>query len=274
MRPRTWRTLTRIIFTVIVLFWTLFPVYLIVITALKTYAETMSETPVFIFTPTMENFYHVLFERELVQNILNSAIAVVGSTLCSLGLGVSAAYALARYKFRGKENISNWILSLRLLPPISIILPIFVLFNFAGLLDTYAGLIIIYTLFNVPLVVWLMRSFIEDIPREIEESASVDGCSPFGVFFRITLPLVAQGLVATAVLCTIFTWNEFLFAVVITSRNTVTVPPTLWNLVGQKRIYWNEIMAGSVIVMIPVLIFLILVQKKLVTGLTWGAVKG
>lgn len=251
----------------------LFPPLVLFLTSIKTELEALSFPPKWIFLPTLKNYAEIFQTSPLVGYALNSLIVASVNTGVSLVLGSMAAYSLARFKFRGSDNIAFWILSIRMMPPVAAIIPIYVLMKNLGILDTPWCLVITYLTFNLPFVVWMMKGFFEDIPRAIEESALIDGCSQFGVFRRIALPLAAPGLAATAILAFIFSWNEFLFALILTGTKAVTLPVGIIGYMKETGINWGYMTAGGVLALIPVIIFTILVQKHLVKGLTLGALK-
>jgi multiple sugar transport system permease protein len=251
----------------------LFPPLVLFLTSIKTELEALSFPPKWIFLPTLKNYAEIFQTSPLIGYALNSLIVASVNTGVSLVLGSMAAYSLARFKFRGANNIAFWILSIRMMPPVAAIIPIYVLMNNLGILDTPWCLVITYLTFNLPFVVWMMKGFFEDIPRAIEESALIDGCSQFGVFRKIALPLAAPGLAATAILAFIFSWNEFLFALILTGTKAVTLPVGIIGYMKETGINWGYMTAGGVLALIPVIIFTILVQKHLVKGLTLGALK-
>ncbi|MGD9360602.1 MAG: carbohydrate ABC transporter permease, partial [Desulfobacterales bacterium] len=227
-----------------------------------------------VFDPTLKNYVDILNTSPLVDYAINSLIVASLNTLLCLIVGSMAAYGLARFKFRGADNLAFWILSIRMMPPVAAIIPIYILMKNLGLLDTPWCLVITYLTFNLPFVVWMMKGFFEEIPREIEESALIDGCSDFSVFFRIALPLVAPGLAATAIMVFIFSWNEFLFALILTGTKAVTLPVGIIGYMKETGINWGYMTAGGILALIPVIVFMVLVQKHLVKGLTLGALKG
>ena len=167
-----------------------------------------------------------------------------------------------------------WILSVRMFPPIATIIPIFLLFNKLGLIDTRLGLMLLYIAFNLPFAIWIMRSFFDEIPSELDDAAMVDGCSPWQAFARIILPLAAPGLSATAIFCMMFSWNEFLFAMIISRAQTQTLPVGVMGFITQRGVLWGEMSAAATIIMTPMIIFTFLIQRYLIRGLTFGAVKG
>jgi len=184
-----------------------------------------------------------------------------------------AAYSLARFKFKGSDNIAFWMLSIRMMPPVVAVIPLYIIMRNLRLLDTPWCLVIAYLTINLPFVVWMMKGFFEEIPREIEESALVDGCSTFDVFRRIALPLAAPGLAATGIFTFIFSWNEFLIALILTGTKSVTLPVGIIGYMKETGINWGYMTAGGILALIPVIIFAALAQKNLVKGLTMGALK-
>ena len=252
----------------------LFPPVVLFVTSIKTDIDALSFPPKWIFDPTLKNYVDILNTSPLVDYAINSLIVASLNTLLCLIVGSMAAYGLARFKFRGADNLAFWILSIRMMPPVAAIIPIYILMKNLGLLDTPWCLVITYLTFNLPFVVWMMKGFFEEIPREIEESALIDGCSDFSVFFRIALPLVAPGLAATAIMVFIFSWNEFLFALILTGTKAVTLPVGIIGYMKETGINWGYMTAGGILALIPVIVFMVLVQKHLVKGLTLGALKG
>lgn len=252
----------------------LYPIIWQVTTAFKTQSDALAMPPKWIFTPTFENFANVLFERQMGRFFLNSVIIAVGSSVLAVIIGAMAAYALGRFQFKGKRDIAFWILSTRMAPPVAVIIPIFILYrNYLKLYNTYFGMILIYLVFNLPFAVWMLRGFFAEIPRDIEDAALVDGCSRWQAFWRVLLPMVAPGLAATAIFCIIVSWNEFLFALILTADKTKTLPVAITTFVSGMEIQWGELTASGTVVMIPLLIFALAVQRHLVRGLTLGAVK-
>jgi len=246
----------------------LFPPLILFLTSLKTEVDALSFPPKWIFRPTTKNYIDIFKDITLIKNLLNSLIVAISNTVISM-----AAYCLARFKFKGSDNIAFWMLSIRMMPPVVAIIPIYIIMRNLHLLDTNWALIIAYLTINLPFVVWMMKGFFEDIPKEIEESALVDGCSVFGVFRKIALPLVVPGLAATGIFTFIFSWNEFLMALILTGTKSVTLPVGLIGCMRETGINWGYMTSGGVMALIPVIIFTLFAQKNLIKGLTMGAIK-
>ena len=225
-----------------------------------------------LFTPTVEN-YRALWNGAFPGSFLNSIAAGTISTALSLLIGVPAAYSLSRWRFRARRVTALWILATRMAPPIAFTIPFFLAYRYVGLLDTVAGLVVVYLTFNLALVVWMMQSFFDGVPRALEEAAWIDGCGIWGAFRRITLPLAAPGLAATAVLCFIFSWNDFFYALILTRTSAMTAPVAIVNFMQYEGWEWGKIAAGSTLVMLPVIVFTFFVRAYLVRGLTAGGVK-
>lgn len=255
----------------------IFPIVWLGLNSLKNRLEMFSVPPIwFSMTVTGENYVATFVDRPFVTYMLNSLIVAVLSTFFSMLIGVPAGYALTRFDLgKAKRHIAFWILSTRMMPPIVTVIPIYLLFSWMGLLDTKASLVIAYTTFNLPFVVWMMKSYLADIPRDLEESAMVDGDTQLGAFWRVVLPLAKPGLAATAIFCLIQSWNELLFALILTETTGAnTLPIGIAGRVTQYKTEWGEIAAAGFAGCLPIIIFAFLVQKHLVRGLSFGAVKG
>ena len=254
------------------------PVYWMFTISLKFEVDHFATPPPwFNFTPTLEHYYDAFVTRSFGQYLITSAVVAVISTLCALVLGTLAAYALARFRlpYDLDRRLSLWILSTRMFPAIVTAVPLFLMMRDLRLLDTKTSLIIVYTAFNLPFVVWMMRGFFDEVPRDLEEAALVDGDSRFGALVRVVLPLVAPGLAATAVFCLIVSWNEFLFALVLTQTDaSMTLPVGIAGRVTQYEIKWGVMSAAGAVAIVPILVFAMAMQKYLVRGLSLGAVKG
>ncbi|MCG8419525.1 MAG: carbohydrate ABC transporter permease [Proteobacteria bacterium] len=243
-------------------------------TSFKTRLDTLSDVPIWTFQPTLEHYPEVFLDKEYLPLLWNSVAIALGTTLLSLFVGVPAAYVFARYQFRAKEDLFFFFLTTRMAPSISIVVPMYLLFNYFGLIDTKFAVVLAHTTFNLSLVVWMMRGFFADIPVEIDEAAQLDGHSRAGAFARVLLPLAGPGIAATAVLCFILSWNEFLYVFILASFESRTLTVGIPGLVTPHGTLWGQVAAVAVVATLPILIFAALVQKHLVRGLTFGAVKG
>ena len=250
----------------------LFPFFWIVASSLKSRGEFFARPPVWLpATPIWGNYPDALAKGGM-KGLTDSFIIAFFSMLVSLVLGSPAAYAIARFKVGG-NRLAFWILSIRMFPPIATILPLFVIFRYTGLVDTYAGLILSYSLFNLPFAIWILKGFIEDLPKEIEEAAIVDGAKPFQIFRMIVLPLAAPGLVVVALFTFIFAWNDFAYAVIFSGSRVTPLPVVIAQFAGGHEILWGQISAAALIAILPALILATFLQKYLTRGLTMGAVK-
>lgn len=229
-------------------------------------------TDALLFTPTLEAFASLL-QGSFARSFGNSLAVATISTALSLLIGVPAAYVLARWDFRGRRNLALWILVTRMAPPIAFTIPFYLAYRWLGLQDTIAGLVIIYLTFNLAVVIWLMQTFIATIPVALEEAAWIDGAGIWQAFRLVVLPLSAPGLTATAVLCFIFSWSDFFYALILTRTNATTAPVAIVNFLQYEGWEWSKIAAGGTLVVLPVILFAILVRRWLVKGLAAGGVK-
>jgi multiple sugar transport system permease protein len=254
------------------------PVYWMLTISLKSEVDQFANPPAWLFfSPTLEHYVDAFVARSFGQYLLTSAIVAVASTFSALVIGTLAAYSLARFRlpYNLDNKLSLWILSTRMFPAIVTTVPLFLMMRDLRLLNTRLALVIVYTAFNLPFVVWMMRGFFAELPRDLEEAALVDGDSRLGALWRIILPLVAPGLAATAVFCLIVSWNEFLFALVLTQTDAaMTLPVGIAGRVTQYEIKWGVMSAAGAVAIVPILVFALAVQKYLVRGLSLGAVKG
>ena len=277
MRPRIRKYLNRgLIYLVVILavVLSIFPIVYLLVTSFKPPELTFVVPPVWIFKPTLQNYQEVFAGGTFVKYFLNSLVIALGTTGLALILGSFAGYGFSRFRFRGSGWMRLGSLVPQMLPPITIIVPLYVLFNSMDLTDSRLALIISYLTFSIPLSIWMMTGFFADVPEELEESAMIDGCTRLGAFFRVSVPIVAPGLAATAILSFIYCWNEFLYAVILTGRDARTLPVTITSFMTNKAILWGRIAAAGSLVLVPVLIFALLAQRYLVRGLSRGAVKG
>ena len=259
---------------VFVVFIYLIPIYWIILTSLKSSSDISAQIPQFFFRITFEN-YQKLVESQYFSQLRNSIIIGFTSTILAVVIGTLSAYAFSRFKVSGEDDLLFFILSTRMLPPIVIVIPVYLMYTVLRLRDTHFGLILLYTTFNLSFAVWLMKGFIDEIPTEYEDAALVDGYTRFQAFRMIVLPQAATGIAATAVFCLITAWNEFAFALVLTEvgGNTITAPPSIVSATGQTGYDWGKVAAGTFIFLVPIAIFTFLVRKHLLRGVTFGAIK-
>jgi len=258
----------------------LLPIYWIVATSFKEYGDILARPPRFLFVPTLRN-YAALFllpgqglqATPFAARLLNSVIIASFSTVLAIALGTMTAYAFSRFRTRGQSDWLFFILSTRMLPPVVVVIPVFLMYRALGLFDTHVGLIMLYTAFNVSFAVWLLKGFMDEIPKEYEEAALVDGYSRLQAFVRVVLPQAVAGIAATSVFCLISAWNEFAFALVLTQRTAQTAPPYIPSVVGSGATEWGRIAAGTVAFLLPVAIFTFIMRKHLLRGATFGALK-
>ncbi len=261
-----------------------FPVLWIILTAFKTHNDALAIPPKFFFTPTMENFISV-FSRAYIKGrtavdtgfdlyFFNSIFIAGTSVVLALIIGMLAAYGFSRYPLKGNDTYLFIILTTRMLPPIVVIIPIFLMFRVTGLSGTYIGIILLYTAFNLPFAVWMMKSFFDELSRDVEDAARLDGSSETMVFLRVCLPQVKAGLAATAVFGLILTWNEFLFALLLTGVDTRTVPVAMAQTIGGDiGVRWGLLAAIETLFLVPVIVVTFVLQNQLLRGVTFGTIK-
>ena len=248
-----------------------FVFYYMVTTSLKSPADLVAKDFVWLFQPTLDNYKQVFGQTDFLQFALNSMLVGLGSVLIALLLGLPAAYAIARYK---APKIALLVLSSRITPGITFLIPLFIIFSQLKWIDTYQALIIAHLLITLPMVTWFMIGFFEDIPQEIIDSARVDGASATRTFLEVVLPLTRGGIAAASILAFIFSWNHFMFSVVLAGRMTRTLPVAVFEFMSYGQINWGAIAAAATIMTIPVVIMALFVQRHIVQGLAGGAVKG
>lgn len=273
---RRLRTLGLYLFVVIALLALAFPAYWLVTTAFKYEVDTIVSPPIILpLRGTLRNFSDVVHADEIGRFFFNSAVIALVSTGMGVLLGSMAAYSLSKIylAFRIRQVIMIWILVVRIFPPITTAIPYFVIIRGLGLSDTHVALIITHTAFTLPFVIWLMLGFFQDLPDAIDKAAVIDGCSLWQRFMQITLPLALPGIAVTSIFTFIFSWNEFLYASMLTSRTAKTLPVVISGYMSDKFLRWGEMSALASLMIIPVMIFAGLTQRYLVRGLTFGAVK-
>jgi multiple sugar transport system permease protein len=261
-----------ILLTAICLF-CVFPFYWMVTTSLKTQSIALQSPPVWWFTPTLANYTEVLFVDRVGASLVNSIIVAVVTTALAVGLGCPAAYALARFEFRGKTDLWFWFITNRFVSPVVLAFPVFLISRELGLRDTLTALILMYLTFTLPIVIWICTDQFRSIPRELDEAALLEGASQWRIFRSICLPLAMPGVAVSAILSFIFAWNELLFAYILAPKNAKTAPAMAVTFMEGYDVPYGKIMATSTLIVIPVLIFALIASKHLVRGLTMGAVK-
>jgi sorbitol/mannitol transport system permease protein len=250
-----------------------FPIFWMILTSFKTEGDAFAFPPQLFFAPTLDNWQIALLDSNFTSHLGNTLLVTIISTLMALSLGIPAAYALAYYPTKRSEFTLSWLISTRMLPPVGIIVPLFIIFRDLGLRDSHLSLIIIYTAMNLPLVIWMMRSFFLDVPQEIMEAGRIDGTGLWQEFRFIAIPLVRPGLFATALLCMIFAWNEFFFAFSLTVTNAAPLSVYISSFKTAEGLFWAKMSAGATAAILPVVAAGWFAQKQLVQGLTMGAVK-
>ena len=285
---------------------TLLPLLWIIATGFKSPTDSIAYPPKVLFEPSLEGYVnlfttqtrasdetlealgepttwydHIVRKKDKIivgpsrfpERFLNSVIIGFGSTFFAIVLGTAAAYAFSRFRVPLKDDLLFFILSTRMMPPIAVAIPIFLMFRQLGLSDTHAGMILLYTGVNLSLAVWLINGFIDEIPIEYEEAALIDGYTRFQAFYKVVLPQAATGIASTAIFCLIFAWNEYAFAVLLTSGTAQTAPPFIPTIIGVGGLDWPAMAAGATIFLLPVMVFTILLRKHLLRGITFGAVR-
>lgn len=304
--PGTWSGRVAAVVVIGYALLTLVPLLWIFMTGFKTPPDSISYPPKVVFEPTLEGYVNLFTtrtrqtpeymaslpppetwydalvrSREMViagpskfgERFLNSMIIGFGSTFLSVFLGTLAAYGFSRFRVPLADDLLFFILSTRMMPPIAVAIPIFLMYRQLGLSDTHLGMILLYTAVNISLAVWLLKGFVDEIPREYEEAAMVDGYTRFQAFFKVVLPQMTTGIAATAIFCLIFSWNEYAFALLLTSGTAQTAPPFIPTIIGEGGLDWPAVAAGATLFLLPVLVFTILLRRHLLRGITFGAVR-
>lgn len=251
----------------------LLPLAWMVLASLKTRAQVAQLPPALRFHPTLDNFREVFRDSDFPRYFLNSVVVASGSTIVSVLLGFMAAYAFVRLRRRRNDQLLFWILTMRMVPPLAVLVPFYNMVSYFDLYDTRLGLGLIYTTFNLPIAVWLLLGYLQKIPQSVEEAAMTDGCSRLSMLRAVVLPLAAPGLFATAVICMLLSWNEFAFALNLTGEHAKTLPVFLTAWDTQRGINWGPMTASALMVVAPVIIAAAIFQRWLVRGLTFGATK-
>ncbi len=256
------------------LLFVLYPIFWIALLSAKNEVQAFADPPLFIFQPTFENYYNLFIEENFGDYLLNSIIVAISSSILCLLFGVPMAYASARVKTKNTQRILAWVLISRMAPAMTYVIPYFVVFSQLRLIDTHFGLILTYSTLNLPLVIWLMRSFFLEDSTEIYDAASMDGASAFQTFFRIALPIATPGITSTGIIAFVVAWNEFIFALVLTRRHAVTAQIGIGNLQKYEGTEWGQMAAGAIILILPAILISVFISKFFVQGLTSGSTKG
>jgi multiple sugar transport system permease protein len=301
-RQKAWAGTLVVVYALV----TILPLVWIFMTGFKSPPDAISYPPKLVFEPTLEGYVNLFTTRtrqtpeymeslgppqtwyeeiaraqgmviagpsKFVQRFKNSLIVGFGATFLSVFLGTLAAYGFSRFKVPLKDDLLFFVLSTRMMPPIAVAIPIFLMYRAIGLSDTHLGLILLYTAVNLSLAVWLLKGFMDEIPREYEEAAMIDGYTRFQAFRKVVLPQATTGIAATAIFCLIFAWNEYAFALLLTSGNAQTAPPFIPTIIGEGGLDWPAVAAGATLFLLPVLIFTVFLRKHLLRGITFGAVR-
>ena len=259
----------------VLLCWTvvvLFPLYWIASMSLKPPSEALQLPPNWVFLPTVYNYLQLFAEPSFVSALANSVVMVIASVLLVLILGVPGAYVLSRYDVPKKQDVLIWILSSRMLPPIAVVIPFFVIFRTFNLYDTRTGMVFMYITINISLVVWVMKAFFDGIPESLEEAAMTDGATRFQALRKVILPSALPGIISVAIISFIFAWIEMLFSLILTNQHAVTVTMQTYKFIGSRNIHWSMLAAASVVVILPNLLFVVFVNRYLASGLSFGVV--
>jgi multiple sugar transport system permease protein len=251
----------------------LFPSYWMVTSSLKQQTELLASPPHWLFAPTLANYRDIFADSHVTDAVLNSLLVATTTTLLAILLGTPAAYALARFEFRGKADLWFWFISNRMISPIVLALPVYLLARQAHLLDTHIVLILIYLTFNLPIVVWICTDQFRSIPAELDQAARLDNANDWQIFSRIYLPLALPGIAVSAIFSFIFSWNELLYALVLTRRDVQTAPVVATGFMSGYELPWGKIMATGTVIVLPVTLFALLVSRHMIRGLTMGATK-
>ncbi|MDR3473519.1 MAG: carbohydrate ABC transporter permease [Devosia sp.] len=259
---------------VVIIVITLFPLYWVISTSVKNLRDAFAMPPVWVFLPTFENYDKVLHSSTFIRGFGNSLVVSLVSSGIALALGSAAAYGIVQQDPQTRRSIERFVLTLRIAPAILFVIPAYYLSSRLGLLNSYIVLIAVYSFVNLPFAISLMLTFLEEIPRELREAGMVDGASEFTIFWRIFMPVARGGIVATFILCVLFTWNEFFIALVLSGRDTQTLPVTITSFLTYQGVEWGTLTAAAALIMVPMLVLGMLVQSSVVRGMTLGSVKG
>ena len=272
-RTRKRNTVLWFLLTLVLMLFTIAPVIWFMMVSIQPPDVARSGGLTFHFKPTLENYRNVFGKMKYMVFFKNSTIICLSSTLIVVALGSMAAYAFTRKKGKFTSSVSSWVLSNKMFPPIAIVIPIYLMMSKLGLLDTYQGMILIYTTINVPYGVWMLMSFFDDIPVALDEAATVDGCNRAQALWHVVLPLASPGILSTGIFIFVLTWSEFLIALLLTGTNTKTLPVAIAAFINDRGIEWGPMSAAGTSLIIPLAILFYSIKKYLVRGLTFGAIK-
>ena len=258
----------------IYLLFVIFPIIWIALLSLKSEVQAFANPPLFIFKPYFMNYYNLFIEENFGKYLFNSIFVATLSSIICLLIGAPTAFALSRNQNKVNRGILIWVLISRMAPAMTYVIPFFVVFSYFKMIDTYFGLILAYSVLNLPLVIWLMRSFFLELPSETLEAAKIDGASTFQIFRKIAIPLASPGIVSTGIITFVVAWNEFIFALVLTRRHAVTAQIGIGNLQKFEGTEWGQMAAGAIVLILPAMIIAFFISKYFVQGLTSGATKG
>jgi len=272
------------IIIIIFILWTIIPIIFIISSAFKVTGDIFDLPPpgdwlrivkqLFFFKASLTQFRNMFIEGPFFKYLFNSVTSLVGSVAISVPLGLLAAYGLSRGRIPGKKHIYFWIISTRMAPPIAVMVPLYILWRSFGVLHSRLGLILAYTTFNLPFSIWILRGFMDIIPKELEEAAYLDGRNRLKAFVDIIIPLIAPGVGATVILCSLFAWNDYIFSLILGGGGVKNIPVGISELQSASFILWGQIMAGGTVLIIPMIALGLLIKRYLVTGLTMGAIRG
>lgn len=272
-RRRIYRSLINV-FLIMAIAATIVPIYWMIATSLKTTSQMVASPPLFAFSPTFENYLALAGRsRWLIRNLFNSVSITALSSFFTLFIGSMAGFSFSRYRFPGHSFLAFTVLWTRTLPPIVAIVPLFLWMSDVGLVDSHLGLAFIYTALNLPFAVWMLKNFFDGVPVELEEAAMIDGCSRVGAYRRVTIPLAAPGMAATAIFVAVLAWNEFLFALIFTNVRAKTLPVVVMESIVEDKLYWMDMATIGTIIMLPMFFFAAIIYRHLVKGLSFGAMK-
>jgi multiple sugar transport system permease protein len=251
----------------------LFPIFWTLLTSFKPEGGLTGLTPSFVFEPTLKNYARLFWQENNAKYLLNSLAIAGGATAVSIVLGCFAAYALSRSELRGRDQIGMWILSLRMLPPISTVVPFYLILSRANLLDTYTGIVLVYLSFSLPFAIWMLLGFFSEVPKSIDEAAALDGSGPVTILFRFIVPMTKGGIAVTTIFTFVFAWNEFLFAFLLTRKQWVTLPVRLGSTITPFQTDWGFLTAGAIVIFLPLVVVVFLLQREMARGVSMGATR-